>query len=102
MYTRVMDDPRLDRDTFDLLQRLARLELSPEEAQRLRPQLEAILRYTARLSELPSAPPPDAAPACRLREGAAEPGLSQEEALDTAPDADRGLFLVPPILGGQD
>lgn len=101
MYTRDMDDARLDREMFDRLQRLARLELTPEEAARLRPQLEAILRYTARLDELPPAPGDTPAEPCRLRGGEAEPGLSQEEALGAAPEAAGGLFKVPPVLGGQ-
>jgi aspartyl-tRNA(Asn)/glutamyl-tRNA(Gln) amidotransferase subunit C len=82
--------------------RLARLELSPEEAALFQKQLGQVLEHVARLSEVavdgvePSAhvfPMFDV-----FREDEARPGLTTEEALDNAPRAANDLFIVPKVM----
>jgi aspartyl-tRNA(Asn)/glutamyl-tRNA(Gln) amidotransferase subunit C len=83
---------------------LARLELTPGEAEMFAPQLTAILDYAARIQEVqttgltPIADSENAAAA--LREDAVRPGLERDEILESAPDAAKsaGLFRVPKVL----
>jgi aspartyl-tRNA(Asn)/glutamyl-tRNA(Gln) amidotransferase subunit C len=82
--------------------KLARLELSPEEEQRLEAQLRNILGYVEKLNEVnvdgvePTAHPFPLVNVTRPD----EPGvcLSHEEAMKNAPAQARGLFLVPKIV----
>jgi aspartyl-tRNA(Asn)/glutamyl-tRNA(Gln) amidotransferase subunit C len=82
---------------------LARLELTPGEAEMFAPQLTAILDYAARVQEvqttdLTALDGRDTAPA--WREDTVTPGLERDEVLDSAPDAAKsaGLFRVPKVL----
>jgi aspartyl-tRNA(Asn)/glutamyl-tRNA(Gln) amidotransferase subunit C len=83
---------------------LARLELTPGEAEMFAPQLTAILDYAARVQEVQTTDLPalsdgkSAGPV--WREDAVTPGLERDEVLDSAPDAARsaGLFRVPKVL----
>lgn len=83
---------------------LARLELTPGEAEMFAPQLTAILDYAARVQEVQTTDPAaladgrNAAPV--LREDAVTPGLERDEVLANAPDAAKsaGLFRVPKVL----
>jgi aspartyl-tRNA(Asn)/glutamyl-tRNA(Gln) amidotransferase subunit C len=81
---------------------LARLELTDEEKARYREQLSAILDYVAQLRELDTTgiPPTSSVlpPRSALREDEPRPGLSLEELLRNAPDAEAGQFRVPPVL----
>ena len=89
--------------------RLARLALTPAEAEEAAGQLGRILAYMELLREVEdddgiaapaaAAPPGGAAP---LR--ADEPGatLARDEALAVAPKTDGETFLVPPVLDGGD
>ncbi len=81
---------------------LARLKLTDEEKQRYREQLSAILDYAARLGELDtsSIPPTSSVLPERsvLRPDQAKPGLSRQELLENAPQAEGGMFRVPPVL----
>ena len=88
---------------------LARLQLSEDEKERYRQQLEAILEYAARLQELDTA---GILPTASVLPGAAgvlpgrsvlrpdEPrlGLDLEALLRNAPQAEAGQFRVPPVL----
>lgn len=98
--------------------RLARLALTPAEAEEAAGQLGRILEYVELLREVEdddaaapgpgsssaaSAPPAAVAPpAAPLRPD--EPGevLTREEALAPAPRTDGETFLVPPVLDGGD
>jgi aspartyl-tRNA(Asn)/glutamyl-tRNA(Gln) amidotransferase subunit C len=83
---------------------LARLELTPGEAEMFTRQLTAILDYAARVQEV------DTTDLAALAEGnenapgwrddTVTPGLSRDEVLDMAPDAAKsaGLFRVPKVL----
>ena len=81
---------------------LARLELSEEEALHFREQLSAILDYFAQLQKLDTTgiSPTSSVlpPRTMLREDQPRPGLSLEELLAEAPDAEKSQFRVPPVL----
>lgn len=81
---------------------LARLRLTPEEKERYRQQLSAILDYAARLQDLDTSDiPPTASvlpPRSVLRLDLPQPGLTLEELLRNAPDSEANQFRVPPIL----
>jgi aspartyl-tRNA(Asn)/glutamyl-tRNA(Gln) amidotransferase subunit C len=83
---------------------LARLELTPGEAEMFAPQLTAILDYAARVQEVQTT---DLAAlggsnetAFVWREDTVTPCLSRDEVLDSAPDSAKsaGLFRVPKVL----
>ena len=81
---------------------LARLSLTEEEKARFREQLSAILDYVARLQRLDTAQiPPTSSilpPRSVLRPDQSRPGLTLEELLQNAPDAEGNQFRVPPVL----
>jgi aspartyl-tRNA(Asn)/glutamyl-tRNA(Gln) amidotransferase subunit C len=82
--------------------RLARLELTDEEKERMRAQLDSILSYIDTLSELDTSsvePTSHVLPMTNVfREDEVRASLSQEEALANAPDRHDLLFRVPRIL----
>jgi aspartyl-tRNA(Asn)/glutamyl-tRNA(Gln) amidotransferase subunit C len=81
---------------------LARLNLTREELETYREQLSSILDHVASLQELDTAGilptssvlPPQSV----LRPDEARPGLSLDQVLKNAPDAEKGQFRVPPVL----
>jgi aspartyl-tRNA(Asn)/glutamyl-tRNA(Gln) amidotransferase subunit C len=81
---------------------LARLDLTDEEKARYREQLSAILDYFVQLRELDTTdiPPTSSVlpPRSALREDEPLPGLSLEDVLRNAPQAEAGQFRVPPVL----
>ena len=82
--------------------KLARIELTPEEEQRLAPQLGEVLQYVEKLNELDVSdvePTAHATPLSNvMREDEPRESLSQEEALRNAPKTANGLFVVPKIV----
>ena len=82
--------------------RLARLELTEEEKERTRAQLDSILSYIDKLNELDTSavePTSHVLPMTNVfREDQVRPSLSQEEALANAPDRHGLFFRVPRIL----
>ncbi len=81
--------------------KLARLDLTDEEIERLRAQLGAILEHAAKVGEVAAADvPPTASPIPRanvFRDDSPEPSLPAEEALRNAPERESGRFKVPRI-----
>jgi aspartyl-tRNA(Asn)/glutamyl-tRNA(Gln) amidotransferase subunit C len=81
---------------------LARLHLTPEEKERYREQLSAILDYAARLQTLDTTGIPATAsvlpPHSVLRPDQPQPGLSLDELLRNAPATEEDQFRVPPVL----
>jgi aspartyl-tRNA(Asn)/glutamyl-tRNA(Gln) amidotransferase subunit C len=81
--------------------RLARLELSGEEVERMQEQLSAILEAVGKVSELdlsgvdPTAHPLDLVNV--LADDVPRPSLSLEDALANAPDPEDGFFGVPAV-----
>lgn len=82
--------------------KLARIDLTPEEEQRLAPQLGEVLQYVEKLKELDVdgvEPTAHAVPLSNvLREDEPRESLSQEAALSNAPKSTNGLFVVPKIV----
>ncbi|MGE3311990.1 MAG: Asp-tRNA(Asn)/Glu-tRNA(Gln) amidotransferase subunit GatC [Limisphaerales bacterium] len=81
---------------------LARLQLSPEEEQRLSQQLGNILGYVEQLKAVDVTgvePTSHAFPLVNVsRPDEPRPGISREEALANAPLKSNGLFMVPKIV----
>ena len=82
--------------------KLARIELSVEEEQRIGPQLSEIIQYVEKLSELDVDGIQPTAHAVQLtnvlREDQLRPSLSQDDAMRNAPKSAKGLFVVPKIV----
>jgi aspartyl-tRNA(Asn)/glutamyl-tRNA(Gln) amidotransferase subunit C len=81
---------------------LARLELSPEEEQKLGAQLGSILTYIEKLKEVDVSnvePTAHAFPLVNVtRPDEVRPSLAHEEAMRNAPAKANGLFIVPKIV----
>lgn len=96
--------PRLTLAEVEHIADLARLNLTPEEKERFRVQLSAILEYAARLQAVDTTGIPPTASVLPgqaiLRADEPKAGLSAEETLKNAPDAHQNQFRVPPVLGG--
>ena len=82
---------------------LARLELTNEEVQTVRPQLASILGFVERLSELDTSGVEPMTTALdvdnRWRDDECVQSLNNDQALANAPSRDDACFLVPPVLG---
>ena len=97
----------IDRAKVRHVAHLARLQLGPDEEEKFALQLNQVLGYIEKLSQVdvsqvePLAFAGDAAgqdPAALLRADVAVPGLPHDEALAAAPKRDEHSFLVPRIL----
>jgi len=92
----------ISREEVRHVARLARLHLTDEEAERMREQLDAILAYIDKLSELDVEgvePTAHAVPLVNvMRDDALVPCLPQEQALGNAPDRADEFFRVPRII----
>lgn len=93
----------LTDDDVRKLALLARLELSEEEVVKVRPQLDSILGFVQRLSELDTDQIEPMTTALdvdnRWRDDVVVAGLTNDQALENSPSHDDGCFLVPPVLG---
>jgi len=82
--------------------RLARLELTDEEKERLRDQLGVILEAAAKVSEVATDDvPPTAYAIARsnvLRPDEITPSLTTEEVLSNAPEVEDDRFKVPRVV----
>ena len=99
------DEPMagISRDEVAHVARLARLELTDEELDRVTGELAAVLEHAADVAALDTAGvPPTAHPLPLvnvLRDDVAGPSLDRDEVLSQAPAAEDGRFRVPRILG---
>jgi aspartyl-tRNA(Asn)/glutamyl-tRNA(Gln) amidotransferase subunit C len=90
----------ITRDEVLHVTRLARLELTEDEAARFTEQLSAILEAVAKVSELdlsdvePTAHPLDVVNV--WAEDEPRPSIPVEDALANAPEREAGFFKVPP------
>lgn len=86
---------------IDHVAKLARLDLTDDEKERLRTQLGLILEHAAKVGEVAAADVPPTAWAIPrsnvLREDEPRPSLTQAAALANAPDAESGRFKVTRI-----
>jgi len=82
--------------------KLARLELTPEEKDRLREQLGVILEHAAKVGEVATADVPPTAYAIPrsnvLRPDELTPSLSRQDVLANAPEVEDDRFKVPRIV----
>jgi aspartyl-tRNA(Asn)/glutamyl-tRNA(Gln) amidotransferase subunit C len=82
--------------------RLARLDLSAAEKERMRTELDGILAYIDKLRALETRDVPTTSHAVPvtnvMREDEEWPSLPREEMLANAPDRHRDLFRVPKII----
>jgi aspartyl-tRNA(Asn)/glutamyl-tRNA(Gln) amidotransferase subunit C len=89
----------IDREQVLHVARLARLELSDEEIERMAGELSGILEHVDRISglDLDEVEPTSHVVALEnvLRADEPEPSLPRDRALEQAPDAVDGAFRVP-------
>jgi aspartyl-tRNA(Asn)/glutamyl-tRNA(Gln) amidotransferase subunit C len=89
----------IDREQVLHVARLARLELSEEEIERMAGELSGILEHVDRISglDLDEVEPTSHVVALEnvLRADEPEPSLPRDRALEQAPDAVDGAFRVP-------
>lgn len=85
---------------------LARIKLDDEQVATLQGELSAILDAVGRIQELDLTDVPPTAHAQAVtnvtREDEVRPGLTQEQALANAPEAENGAFVVPRVIGAED
>lgn len=97
-----MSETRITLAEVEHVARLARLDLPPEEKERLRGQLDAILGYVEQLRRVDTAgvaPTAHVLPLVNvMREDEVRPSYPAEAMLANAPAADDGQFRVPRIL----
>ncbi len=96
----------LSLDNVRHVAKLARLSLDDAHLVRLTAQLESILGYVEKISEVDVTnvePMAHALPLKNvLREDVVEPSLPVEMVLQNAPDVDGRFFRVPKIIGGDE
>lgn len=92
----------ISREDVEKVASLARLELSPEEADVMAVQMGTILGYVAKLEEIDGT---NIKPTTHVldidnsfRDDVVQPSLSQAEALANGPDQNGEAFVVPRIL----
>ncbi len=92
----------LTKEEVEHIAALARLELTEDEKARYREQLSEILDYASRLQRIDTShiPPTATVLAKRspLRPDVPAQGLSIDEVLRGAPNAEQKQFRVPPVL----
>jgi len=96
---------KITRKDVEYVAALAHLELTPEETERMREQLDSILTYIDKLNELDTAKVApmaqvlaEAHPEAAWRDDAARPGLARADALAAAPDAKEPFVKVPKVI----
>ncbi len=93
---------KITRAEVEHVARLARLELSPEEAETFTGQMDAILSYVDKLNELDTAgitPTSHAVPVENaFRADEVRPSIGIDNALANAPDRVEGFFRVPKVI----
>ena len=92
----------IDRKAVDHVARLARLDLSEEERERMSVELAQILGHAEAIQELDLddvEPTSHALPLRNvMRPDEVKPSLTQDEALSSAPETEDGRFRVPKII----
>lgn len=95
---------KITRVEVEQVARLARLELTEDEKERMTAQLDAILGYVDKLNALDTSqvePTTTVIPMVSvMRRDVVRPSLDREEALANAPDRADAFFRVPRIIEG--
>lgn len=93
---------RISLEQVDHVARLARLQLSAADKERMRGELDGILSYIDKLRALDTRdvePTSHAVPVTNvMRDDVERPSLPQEDMLANAPDRHRDMFRVPKII----
>lgn len=93
------------RDEVARVANMARIELRPEELDRLAGELEVIVNAVAQITEIATSDVPATSHPIPLtnvfRDDVPEAPLNREEFLAGAPASEDGKFLVPQILGEE-
>jgi aspartyl-tRNA(Asn)/glutamyl-tRNA(Gln) amidotransferase subunit C len=93
---------KITRVEVEHVARLARLELSEDEKERMTSQLDSILGYVDKLNALDTSqvePTTTVIPMVSvMRDDVARPSLDREAALANAPDREDVFFRVPRII----
>lgn len=96
----------IDREQVHKVANLARLEMTPEEEERMTAQLSSILEYFQQLSELDTTDVPPTTRAIDVsnvtRPDELQPFPNREALLKEAPDQDGDFFKVPQILQAEE
>ena len=91
-----------DRFSAEKVARLARLEFSPEDIERVQSELNRILDFVNEINALDLSevePFFGAVDSINpIREDQVQPGLTREQALANAPDSDGKFYRVPPVF----
>lgn len=94
---------RISAEVVVKVSRLARLDVTPDEVQRITTQMAGMLEHFADIDALDLT---DVEPMTQpyplsnvFREDVVVTGLDREEVLANAPAAEDGRFRVPPIVG---
>ena len=94
---------KIDIEEARHVARLARMELTSEELERFRQQLDSILQYMDKLRELDTSgvePTSQVIPmATVVRADVTSVPLGRESSMANAPEAEEGCFKVPRIVG---
>lgn len=97
-----MSEARITLAEVEHVARLARLDIPPDEKERMRGQLDAILGYVEQLRRVDTAgiePTAHVLPLVNvLREDEVRPSYPAEAMLANAPQPEDGQFRVPRIL----
>ena len=92
----------IDRAAVDHVARLARLDLSEEERERMREELDHILQHAEKVQELDLdgiEPTSHALAVANVMRGdEVRPSLPRDAALANAPEVEDGRFKVPRII----
>ncbi len=94
---------RISAEVVVKVSRLARLDVTPDEVQRITTQMAGMLEHFADIDGLDLSgiePMTQPFPLSNVfREDVVDTGLDREEVLANAPAAEAGRFRVPPIVG---
>ena len=97
--------PEISRDEVAHLADLARIDLDDAELDHLAPQLNVIIEAVASISGVAGDDVPPTSHPIPLtnvfRDDVVVPGLTAEQALSGAPEAEEQRFRVPRILGDE-
>lgn len=100
-----MAEPRISLAEVEQVARLARLDLSSGEKERMRGELDGILSYIDKLRAVDVEgvePTSHAVPLANvMREDESRPSFLREDMLANAPERSGDLFRVPRIIEGQ-
>ncbi|MCE5193674.1 MAG: Asp-tRNA(Asn)/Glu-tRNA(Gln) amidotransferase subunit GatC [Candidatus Cryosericum sp.] len=93
----------IDSKTLEHVASLARLEISPDQEDKLLNDLENILGYVAQLTSIDTSSVVTKRPAMtELRPDEVIDGLTREQGLGGAPAMRDGFVVVRNVMGGED